>query len=118
VLTDEAVRNPEVDALRQRVTVAPDTALALALALALGDATPVRLKLTSGAEYTEARNPGPATDDGLDNQWAFLVHKFKGLVVPVIVEDRAAAIIEGLENLENRASITEVISSAPVGAAL
>ena len=106
VFTDELAGDGELNALRDRVSVAahaernPDSI--------------VNLRTVDGQDHTEACNVAiPMTD--LDAQWRKLETKFRALVAPRLGETAAEAIIDachGLEQADSVAPLMQLVRSA------
>jgi len=109
--TDAAVCNPDLVAVRDRVTVEPrgdDEGAPLAAG------TDVGIRLKDGRELHERVNLDvPATD--LDQQWRRLAAKFRGLAAPVIGVDRAERLLAAVEKLEETASMAKIAALATAG---
>ncbi len=109
--TDQAVRDPSLTAIRDRVTVQPRAADA---GVAIGGGTGVTIRLRDGRELHERVNLDvPASD--LERQWQRLVEKFRSLAGPVIGPARTAALLAAVEDLENTRSMAAIAALATTG---
>ena len=106
---DEAVLDPEVSAMRERVHVVVDETQAMEAP------TPVEVLLANGAQHSLAHTMRAASDDALPEQWRFLVRKFHDLADPVLGPARSAEMVESIDGFEHLSSVTEAIR-ASVGA--
>ncbi|MBK6317408.1 MAG: MmgE/PrpD family protein [Dehalococcoidia bacterium] len=102
--TDEAVRQPDLVAVRDRVAVVPQE----------GDwerGTLVSLRTTDGREFSEQVNLNiPAAD--LDQQWKRLEAKFRSLAIPVVGEGQAETLVQCVASFESAPSVAELVSLA------
>ena len=98
--TDDAVRDPALTALRERVAVTghPSNRMGTDVAIVLAD----------GRELRESVNlETPAAD--LDQQWHRLAAKYMSLAADVVGEARARQLLEEVEHLEERSSLSELL---------
>jgi 2-methylcitrate dehydratase PrpD len=104
--SDDAVRDPELIALRSRVDVGVsdrDT----------GHETTVTLRLRDGAVVRAESEPRvPAADDELALEWRVLCRKFVDLVEPVLGNDRVEELIERVGDLERERHIGALLTLA------
>ena len=102
--TDEAVRQPDLVAVRDRVAVVPQE----------GDwerGTLVSLRTTDGREFSEQVNLNiPAAD--LDQQWKRLEAKFRSLAIPVVGVGQAETLVQCVASFESAPSVAELVSLA------
>jgi 2-methylcitrate dehydratase PrpD len=108
--TDEAVADPAVRALLQRVAVIADDSL--------GIYDTVARVVAKGREWTVSQNTAsPAWVSTTDDQTPLLVAKFRALVDPVLGPGAAEEIVGSvlaLEDLENTASLMSLMSPLPI----
>lgn len=101
--TDERVRAPELLALRDRITVDASGDLT-------GTATRIEIQTKDGRSRSETADVGtPAAD--LDRQWERLAAKFVRLASPVLGEDRAWALHDGIRDLDELGDASDLASS-------
>ncbi|MCE7929595.1 MAG: MmgE/PrpD family protein [Chloroflexi bacterium CFX7] len=114
--TDEAVHDPALVALRDRVTVRPRSE---EQGVAIGGGTDVTVRLRDGGELRKRVNLDiPASD--LGQQWRRLVEKYRSLAEPAIGPVRASALlsaIEGLEGADSMAAVAELATAGPARSA-
>ncbi|MGN6127410.1 MAG: hypothetical protein ACTHON_12635, partial [Humibacter sp.] len=108
--TDEAVKDPQVSSLRERVRVAFDPSIDR------GGPGRVTLRLTSGEELTGGIATRDFTDSQLPEQWSVLVDKFLQLTTPVVGQARAEDMVSAVADLEHLTTVTEIVSSVPAAA--
>ncbi len=99
--SDEAVHDPGLTALRDRVRVRPRTE---DNGPAIGGGTDVTVRLRGGQELRKRVNLDVPAND-LDQQWRRLVVKFRALAEPAIGPEGAAALLAAVEDLENAPSM-------------
>ncbi len=109
--TDSRVLEPDLVAIRDRVTVIGEDDVVRG--------TQVTLRLSDGRELREAVDVNiPATD--LDRQWQRLAAKFRGLAAPVIGERQAEDLLDmvaGLDSVSDMARVLRLCTpAAAVGA--
>lgn len=103
--TDEAVRDPDVVAARERVEVVQHPERPT------GIRTEVSVRLRSGDELLyDAPQAAPVDDDELPRQWEALCVKFEDLVGPVIGERAAGELMSRIGRFEHEGPVGELLA--------
>jgi len=104
VFTDARMADPELCSLRDRVRVITDTRTSPV-------GTPVLARLRDGREIAGSGAMGlPA--EHLDLQWKKLVGKFRSLAGPVVGSERAEQLVEAVAQIEQAASVRDLVQLA------
>jgi len=106
--TDEAVNEPGMVALRDRVTVVPEAGRAATTP------TTVVVDLVGGERLqVEVSTVEFVRDEDLPAQWTALAAKFAGLAEPVLGEDGARRLVDAVADLESGAPADLLAHTAP-----
>ena len=101
--TDEAVNDPIIVALRDRIDVIPTSDIGF------GDPARLTLRLISGESHSAAEHYGSADGGTLATQWERLAVKFRELASPVVGVDVAAAVVQRLAQSHSSSSVSALI---------
>jgi 2-methylcitrate dehydratase PrpD len=103
--TDERVNDPDLVALRQRVTVTPVDRL-------LGPGAPIEVtvRLKNGDVLEACVDSLQVTpDDQLPAQWRVLEEKFRDLVDPILGEERSEELVDVVRSIDTLGGISELV---------